>query len=66
MPWFWVIALIAGVFVAGTVIQGVISFLAWYNERRICSQLQKEASERRRRQREVRPGSDPPSDRTSR
>jgi hypothetical protein len=48
MPWFWIIILIVVVFVVGTLVQGVLGFMSWYNERRVCAQLQKQARERRR------------------
>lgn len=48
MPWFWIMILVGGVFVVGTVVQGIVGFMSWSNERRICAQLKKQAQERRR------------------
>jgi hypothetical protein len=64
MPWFWVIVLIVGVFVVGTIVQGIVGFMSWSRERRILAQLQKEARERRRQSHQGHPPSPSPPSQT--
>jgi hypothetical protein len=55
MPWLWILAFIAGVYLVVMLIQGIRDLVSWWVEGRAFAKEQKRAKERRRQAHQANP-----------